>query len=114
MHCPDISHLPLSDSSRKTIERIKSIPGLANELAVSLSAGKLINIFAAATPAPVTINSIEKSDWHGYIDAMASIPIIARSKLKKEAHQQWINAQFNNNVAEARFWEAVADGCKLP
>lgn len=113
MKCPKINSLILSDESRKAIEEIKKTPGMANEFALALSIGKFVNIFAAATPAPVTINSIDKSDWHGFIDAMSSIPHFARARIEKIAYQQWINAQYNNNIVEAQFWEAVTNGCKL-
>jgi hypothetical protein len=84
-----------------------------NELAGSMGASQIISIFFSPTPTPVTLNSIRRNDWVTFSTAMASIPKIAKVSVVKEAETQWANAQFNNNYKEARFWEAVANGCTI-
>lgn len=111
MECPDISNLVLSDESRRGLARIKSIPGLANSLARSLSGGLIVNIFASPTPVPATIYTIHSTDWNTFSRAMGSIPAIARGSIEREAYNQWITAQMSKNFAEAIFWEAVTNGC---
>lgn len=113
MECPNINSLIFSEASRDTIRQIKQTPGLANQLATSLSLGKIVNIFASAVPAPVTINSVQMSDWEGYIQAMGSIPALARRRIERLAEERWIDMQLENNVVEAKFWKAVYNGCKI-
>jgi hypothetical protein len=104
MDCPSISGLKLSDDSKKAISRIKKIPGLADKLASSMAASKIINIFASPTPPAVTIYSIHSTDWRTFSHAMVSVPEIARMSIVKEAQNQWTNAQFRNNHEESKFW----------
>jgi hypothetical protein len=104
MDCPSINRLRLSGESKKAIIRIKRIPGLANKLAGSLAASKIVNLFASPTPPAVTLYSIQTTDWLSFSQAMFSIPEIARVSIAREAQNQWTNAQFINNHEEAKFW----------
>ena len=113
MDCPNIGNLVLSNESRKGIQRIKSIPGLANNLAKSVGYGQVVNLFVSPTPSAATIYSIQSTDWRLFSRAMFSIPSIARASIANEARDQWIDAQLKNRFAEAKFWEAVANGCTL-
>jgi hypothetical protein len=113
MDCPSIDGLNLSAESREGIKRIKNIPELANKLAGTTAGSQVISIFASPTPTLVTIYSIRSTDWLTFSQAMISVPEIARASIVREAQSQWTSAQFRNSFDESRFWQAVANGCKI-
>lgn len=113
MECPEINNLVLSDGSRKAIERIKRIPGLANRLASATAASQVVVLFVSPTPPAATLYSVHSTEWKTFATAMASVPSIARGSMQREAWSAWQEAQLRNNHAESQFWEAVANGCQL-
>jgi hypothetical protein len=78
-----------------------------------MAGSQVISIFASPTPPLVTMYSIRSADWYTFSQAMLAVPEIARASIVREAQSQWTSAQFRSNFDESRFWQAVANGCKI-
>ena len=111
MDCPTLEGLRFDAQSQEGIRRIRRIYDLSDMLAAALGVGVFVNIFAGSS-VPEAAYNIYGTDWRLFSEAVSAIPAIQRRAIRTEAvNQAWIH---QNSPTQRRFWEAIADGCRIP
>ncbi|KMN82303.1 hypothetical protein VK98_09420 [Chromobacterium sp. LK11] len=107
--CPTIQGLALDQSSLQALEQIElKLRGL--RLAASLTGvGVISNIFYRSSPLQAAYN-IQATDWRLFAQSTAAWPRIMQKTVQRIAEEEHWSHQHDRK--QARFWEAVAYGCK--
>ncbi|WP_038494402.1 hypothetical protein [Collimonas arenae] len=106
--CPDIPHLRLDHRSQQGLDEIRSKLALAKFGAAITGGGVLAQIFYRSSSAHAAYN-ITQTDWKLMAESMSAWPVISQKVVRDIALYQALDHQ--NDLAQRRFWEAMADGC---
>lgn len=111
--CKPIIGLKLDSKSLATLERIEEKANLGKLLGIALNAGVFNSIFSKSR-APVVAYNITQTDWELYAAAMAAIPIITKSSIKKEIDMMIIHYQMpgSRDHKHLDFWKGMKNGCQ--